>query len=228
MDGGALMPTSAFSGAPNTQLNLLTAAVVQVGNGRGFIVGTDRARYVITAAHCLPRSRYPSPHLANSVNELTFPRIIGPLGSKGTIWAELCALSLTDDLAVFTEPDGQELCSQNDEYEQFTETAITVGEPPPIVPPYEWDSEAGAPARVLSLDCSWLPRTVYSNGRFLTTRGTKIESGMSGSPILNSDGDAIGLISTSGGYEMSYWHPSLMGCLPRWLSMLIPMVQPAT
>lgn len=63
----------------NSQPNLLTAAVVQVGTGRGFIVGAAYdQRYIITAAHCLPRSRYPFPHLANGVRELTFPRLIGP------------------------------------------------------------------------------------------------------------------------------------------------------
>jgi hypothetical protein len=53
-------------------------AVVQVGYGRGFVVGTPSERFIVTAAHCLPRSRYPRPHLANG----TLPRIIGPLGSK--------------------------------------------------------------------------------------------------------------------------------------------------
>jgi hypothetical protein len=27
--------------------------VIQVGGGRGLIIGTDDARYVVTAAHCL-------------------------------------------------------------------------------------------------------------------------------------------------------------------------------
>jgi hypothetical protein len=41
----------------NFQPNLLVDAVVQVGTGRGFIVGgVDDQRYVITAAHCLPRA----------------------------------------------------------------------------------------------------------------------------------------------------------------------------
>ena len=45
-------------------------AVVQVGDGRGFVVGAgEYDRYVITAAHCLPRQ--PKPHLANGVPELT-------------------------------------------------------------------------------------------------------------------------------------------------------------
>jgi hypothetical protein len=88
-------------------------AVVQVGYGRGFVVSAgEYERYVITAAHCLPRSRYPRPHLANGAAELTFPRIIGPLGSKRskqTICAELSFLSLADDVAVFAEPDNQEM-----------------------------------------------------------------------------------------------------------------------
>jgi hypothetical protein len=69
-----------------------TKAVVQIGKrkGRGFIIGDEDYRCIITAAHCLPRSRYPKPHLANGVNELTFSNIAGPLGAKrGTIWAEL-------------------------------------------------------------------------------------------------------------------------------------------
>jgi hypothetical protein len=57
-------------------------AVIRVGakGGRGFIVsaGEDKdERYVITAAHCLPRSRYPSPRLANSATELTFRNFLG-------------------------------------------------------------------------------------------------------------------------------------------------------
>ena len=50
--------------SPMNQPTLLTGAVVEVGHGRGFIVGaTDDTRYVVTAAHCLPRWRYPRPHL---------------------------------------------------------------------------------------------------------------------------------------------------------------------
>jgi hypothetical protein len=212
----------------NSQPNLLTAAVVQVGTGRGFIVGAaDDQRYIITAAHCLPRSRYPFPHLANGGQELTFPRFIGPLGSKRSkhsIWGELCVLSLTDDIAVFAMPDNQALGDEADEYEEFTATAMLVGDAPPLVPPYEWKTVPGAPAWMLSLDLQWLPCIVHSNGRFLVTSGAKIEGGMSGSPILDANGAAIGLISTSRDHASHFddCHPRLAGCLPPWLSMRIP------
>jgi Trypsin-like peptidase domain len=204
----------------NSQPNLLTAAVVQVGAGRGFIVGAaDDQRYVITAAHCLPRSRYPSPHLGNSGSDLTFPRTIGPIGAKKrSIWGELCVLSLTDDIAVFAAPDEQALSDRYDEYEQFTNMAMSIGPPPPTVPPYEWDSVPGAPAWVLSIDRSWTPCAVHNNGRFLSVSGVSIESGMSGSPIVNADGAAIGLISTSSDDDTFNMHPSLADCLPAWLS----------
>jgi Trypsin-like peptidase domain len=217
----------------NSQPNLLTAAVVQVGTGRGFIVGAaDDQRYVVTAAHCLPRSRYPFPHLANGVRELTFPRFIGPLGSKRSkhsIWGELCVLSLTDDVAVFAVPDDQALWDEADEYENFTAIAMSLGDAPPFVPPYEWTTVPGAPAWMLSLDLQWLPCVVHNNRRFLVTSGAKIESGMSGSPILDASGAAIGLISTSGAHRSNFddRHPSLVGCLPPWLSMLIPMAKDA-
>ena len=54
---------------------------------------------------------------------------------------------------------------------------------------------------------------VHHDGRFLYLIGPRgfIEPGMSGSPILDENGAAIGLVSTGDG-------PSLIDCLPPWLS----------
>jgi hypothetical protein len=187
--------------------------------GRGFIVSADgdRDRYVITAAHCLPRDRIPTPNLANSVPELTFPDIIGKLASRRTtIWAQLCAFSLTDDFAVFSEPDGQELYEQCEEYKKFTKVAVTIGKPPDAVEFYKWKATPGTAAWVLSLDREWQHCTVHNNGRFLSIQlDGGVKGGMSGSPIIDANGAAIGLISTSGG-DLSL-NPSLMDCLPPWL-----------
>ncbi|MCK1417646.1 trypsin-like peptidase domain-containing protein [Bradyrhizobium sp. CW4] len=185
----------------NPQQTFLTSAVVRVGRGgRGFIVGTKGlARYVVTAAHCLPRSRYPRPNLANGSKQLAFSQIIGPLGSKPTIWAELQVLNLIDDLAVFGELDDEVF---SEEYAKLTDTAMKAG-----VPPHQVEM----PGWVLSLDCRWVPCTVQSGDRLLHISKAKIENGMSGSPILNAAGAAIGLISTGS------TNPSLADCLPPWI-----------
>ncbi|WP_314961492.1 serine protease [Bradyrhizobium cosmicum] len=196
----------------------IAPAIVKVGGGRGFIVSSGTDHYVITAAHCLPRSRYPRPHLANSGNDLIFPEIIGQIGSKKrNIWGELCVLSLTDDIAVLAAPDNQSLPERADEYERFTGTALSVGISPVAVPPSEWHSLPGAPAWVLSVQRQWVPCAVFNNGRFLYVRGASIESGMSGSPILDTNGAAIGAISTSSNDDTVNMHPSLTDCLPTWL-----------
>lgn len=198
-------------------------AVIHVGGARGFVVSAGEVRYIITAAHCLPRWRYPYPHLANGPIELTFPRMIGPLGSKRTkraIGAELCFLSLADDVAVFMEPDGQMLGDENDQYQAFTEQAITLGPAPNACGPWEWTVESETPAWLLSLDGQWLRCTVQNGGRWLTVRqgAELIKSGMSGSCIVDDNGAAIALVSTGGGtVGDGGFHPSLMGCLPPWL-----------
>jgi hypothetical protein len=194
-------------------------AVVRVGDGRGFVVSAgEYVRYVITAAHCLPK--HPKPHLANDANELTYA-IIGPVGrKKPTIWAGLCADNLVDDVAVFSEPDGQMLCDECESYEKFTAgSALVIGMPPVAVEPYNWRTTTGTAAWVLSLDRKWQPCLVQSNGRFLCIKDVKIEGGMSGSPIIDANGSAIGLISMGDGgddYGNSV-NPSLMDCLPPWL-----------
>src|SRR6266849_2635913 len=104
-------------------------AVVQVGDGRGFIVSAGDARFIITAAHCLPW--HPKPHLGNDITELTYQNILGRLGAtRRTVWAELAADDIASDVAVLAKPDGQELYDQCRRYETFTRSAIMIGRPP--------------------------------------------------------------------------------------------------
>jgi hypothetical protein len=227
-------------GATGHKFDQAREAVVRVGGGRGFIAGADYKSYIITAAHCLPeRARHLYPHLGNGTSELLVKKLVGPLAPKRherKIWAELCGLNQTDDLAVFCEPDHQ--CAPGDEYEryrQFTDRAVLAVAPSPAVVEshlWEWPwrddrvtTVRPADAFVLGLDLTWKSCTAYNTGRFLTLLGVPIEGGMSGSPILNAEGAAIGVISTAheglGGPEPATagnnTHPSLMDCLPPWL-----------
>jgi hypothetical protein len=197
-------------------MGIATRAVIRVGDGRGFIVSAGESRYVITAAHCLPLDRLPTPHLANSASELTFPKIMGR--KRLTIWGELCSFSLTDDFAVLCEPDVE--CGEDHyiRFETFTKRAMPVGLSPDTVDPHLSKERPGQIAWTMSLAGDWQKCTVYNGGRFLTLdTGAKIESGMSGSPIVNDKGAAIGVISTGNSGVGSNLNPSLTDCLPPWL-----------
>ena len=201
-------------------------SVINVGTGRGFIVSAGESRYIVTAAHCV-ESRIPKPHLANGINEKTIPNVLGKLGSKRqTVWAELHFCSICDDVVVLSEPDGQELYDKWRRYETFTATAISLGNPPEIVELYKWSETPGAAASVFSLDGEWQSCTLHNGGRFLSIEeNSLIKSGMSGSPIIDSNGAAIGLISTSGGGEHGHnISPNLLDCLPPWLLRKLDVV----
>jgi S1-C subfamily serine protease len=191
-------------------------AVVQVGGGRGFVVSAGETRYVITAAHCLPH--YPEPHLANGASELSYENILGALGQQEqTVWAELVEFNAASDVAVLGEPDGQVLWDESYQYQAFTGQAMTIGKSPAPLAPYLWEERSGTAAFILSLDFEWQPCTSHNGGRFLMIGdgADGIKSGMSGSPIIDINGAAIGLVSTSGPGENK--NPSLMDCLPHWL-----------
>jgi hypothetical protein len=199
----------------------MSDAIVQVGcrDGRGFIVGgAHGARYVVTAARCLAQSRFPRPNLAFRVREWTFPNVIGPLGAnRGTITAQLCVINLADDIAVFGEPN-KELGFETHQYKQFTAIAMPVAEPPATPEPCRWRNASGSRAWVSAPDGTWLCCSVQDSGGFLMVGGVDVTSAMSGSPIVNADGAAIGLISaTEGGGRYDTGYRSLVDCLPAWL-----------
>jgi hypothetical protein len=206
-------------------LQSLRAAIVRVGGGRGFVVvdpGETWRRYVVTAAHCLPR--YPRPN----VNwDSTFKDLLGPLSRRRpTVWAECLFVDPVADLAVLQMPDSQELTAEADVYD----TLIDAAAPLPIAGPEQ------------------LPDMVYMLGRdpakliagklrdpefvrlslWVTATNGYVQGGMSGSPIVAPDGAAIGVVSISGGVGDLETHveagpsPWLAARLPRWLADPLP------
>lgn len=211
-------------------------AVVRVGDGRGFVIETEReTRFVVTAAHCLPH--LPDPH---PWAERTYPKLIGPLGAEPTIWTECVFVDAVSDLAVLGSPDNQRLYEEAPGYEEFVGAVAalpigglsyaratrTLSDGTSFLMPPQAEGEV----RLLSLDGRWFSCTVQSggNGLWLKDAVEGIAGGMSGSPVLTPDGVAIGVVSNSEGLEGREGGPSpeLLAHLPGWLARQV--APPAT
>jgi hypothetical protein len=188
----------------------LAAAVLKVGDGRGFVVKHAWGRYVITAAHCLPHM--PPAAAAAGVEEKTYGKLLGPLGSEPTVWAECKFVDPVADIAVLGEPDYQELPKAVDRL--VGGAALRIG----CIAPHAENIDG----RMLSLEGEWLPcKVAYLGGPLWTSKCSK--PGMSGSPIIDDSGKAIGVIASGS----DSWnetspptygpHPCLAANLPGWL-----------
>lgn len=180
------------------------ACVVKVGGGRGFVIkrrhtipaiaGPESTtfrlkhfverRLVVTAAHCLPS--LPPPFAMGSNHDLTY-QLLGSLdGSKTGVRAECLFVNPVADIAVFGEPDGQT------GYDQEAYDALT-GD----VPIIRIDKARSGPGWVLALDGHWVRTTikVFSSIWGASLSIDPVEAGMSGSPILNDAGRAVGIVA---------------------------------
>jgi Trypsin-like peptidase domain len=205
-----------------------TRAVVQVGSdgGRGFIVAAGHTRYIVTAAHCV--GRLPSLYSACDRSDITYPDFIGPLGGPRHVWAECVFIDPISDIAVFCEPDNQELPDQAQAYEALTEqaTPFRIGKlrfsrqrlrPREVSITVDGERrsftrqglrgprKASSDARMQSLAGEWFSCRVTSLGRSLwfDQAAQPVIGGMSGSPIVLPDGAAVGVVSTSEGGHSS-------------------------
>jgi hypothetical protein len=104
------------------QLDKAKAAVIRVGDGRGFVVN-GRAyfadgphdRLIITAAHCLPF--FPPCTGASYLGERTYKKLLGPIGSKPIVWAECLFADPVSDIAILGPPDNQAMSDHAAAYE---------------------------------------------------------------------------------------------------------------
>jgi hypothetical protein len=229
-------------GSDSEALRAALAAVVTVGLGRGFVVEGrglwDRpARYIITAAHCLPErpdgQKLPPPHGGSYTEERIYANLLAPLGEQPSVWCECLFVDPIADIAVLGAPDNQELSDEADAYEALVDAAtpLAVAEPPskpiaeevaPLVEAEKQWAWRECPAFLLSLSNEWFPCKVqHAPGGTLLISDTKegIAGGMSGSPIIAEDGGAIGIVclgSGSPGDDEGGPNPRLMGNLPGW------------
>lgn len=164
----------------------LKEAVVLVGSARGFAVKTrNDERWVVAAAHCL--HALPPPQELMFPEKRTYADLLGSLGGERTVCAEALFVDPTSDLVVLGEPDVVMLPDEWRTYMEFMERpALTVG----LAKQSGW---------LLSLEGDWLPCKCESTDpaeRWLKVSGANIEGGMSGSPIVDDEGHAMGVVSS--------------------------------
>jgi hypothetical protein len=175
--------------------------IVRVGAGRGFVIERRGRRLVITAAHCLPE--LPPAMSFSLLEERTYAKLLGDINAPPTIAAECLFVDPVADIAVLGEPDDQALPQASEAYGILTDACPTL----PI------SDRIHDSALLLYLDGLWRPCTLRAfRNAFRVDATPSIQGGMSGSPILNTDGEAVGVVVTNEGP-----HPKLVDCLPAWL-----------
>jgi hypothetical protein len=83
-------------------------ALVAVGKGRGFVIETNSARLVVTAAHCL-RPKLPPAASISYTKDRTYCRLLGTVGKRRSVSAECLFVDPVADIAVLASPDRQDL-----------------------------------------------------------------------------------------------------------------------
>ena len=187
------------------QLRKAKSAVVTVGDGRGFVVNHGHSRLVVTAAQCLPFF----PHGESDLGEKTH-KILAPLGSEPTVWAQCLFADPIADIAVLGSPDGQGLPDEAKAYEVLLKSATPL-------------SIADGPEQgrgwVLSLERHWLRCTVQiinDGSLWIPNTSPHVVPGMAGSPIISDSVEAIGVLSL--GTNLEGWkNPRLVRDLPGWV-----------
>jgi len=201
-------------------------AVVRVGEGgRGFVVeGRGNERYVVTAAHCLPRM--PQPYGFSRLEELTYRRLLAPLGGEPSVSCLCLFVDPISDLTVLGMPDDLEPDDEAEAYEELVAAAIplVVAEPPREAV----EDMRECRAFLLSLSDRWFPCTVqhYGDSMVVSDAAEDIVGGMAGSPIVSENGSAVGVLCLSfGGYDKPHRvggvNPQLMGNLPSWFLKML-------
>ena len=213
----------------NEKYEKAKSAVITVGSDRGFVIEHGHDRYVVTAAHCLPRNDegllpIPAVGAIAPLEKRTYRDWLAPLGSKPAVWVECRFVDPVADIAVLCSPDTQVYSDESDAYDDLVNSVepinvVTTDDVPKRIPTLplspDWTPDVRISTLLLSLDGSWIPCTMLTlPGGPLCPEDTTakvIKSGMSGSPIISEDGTALGVVANS------HSNPRLACHLPGWI-----------
>jgi hypothetical protein len=148
-------------------------------------------------------------HRASHSYERTSTKLLGALDSEATISAECFFADPIADVALLCEPDSQ---ADSDDWERWLEFTD------PIEPLKFGSAVPNSCAWILDLSGSWREVIGFglSNNSIADIHASfNLQGGMSGSPILESSGRIVGLVSTDSS------HPRLPHTLPAWFAHLI-------
>jgi hypothetical protein len=207
---------------PSTSNNKIqvstTSAVLRVGYGRGFVVDCQgplgREPIVITAAHCIVDAvlangtqGLPSCHPARYTEDGTYKALLGPLGAEPAVWAACLFVDPIADIAVLGQPDNQVLIDEAAAFDVLMGSTgrLAIADAPAqsreLVTGfggYQFENltSGGGLAWVLSLEGRWLEGLVERRSGCLSFKPAEFfVGGMSGSPIVDAAGAAIGVVS---------------------------------
>ena len=193
--------------------------VITVGEGRGFVVEHRGEHLVVTASHCLPW--LPSGFGIAYSEEHAYRNMLGPLGSEPTVACECLFINPIADVAVVGVPDTETFSDEADGYRALLEyaTPFRITEAP----------ENGR-GFLPSLEGEWFECRVewmkkVDSPLWVSKLAQSIEGGMSGSPIVSENGDAIGIVAAfamekgkdAAMDKFGASNPRLTRDLPPWL-----------
>ena len=184
-------------------------AVIAVGSWHGFVVQGVYDRFVVTAAHCLPR--LPPCNVGEYDRECLYPSLLGPPGGQQTVAAACCFADPISDIAVLRAPNSVQYAVEFGQFVHLTDAAtpLSIAEPP--------EASLG---RIPSPDSSWSSHVVCLAGGRLLIIGDldKILVEMSGVPIISDQRKAIGVLCPDPERQaLGASHPGLVGSLPTHL-----------
>jgi hypothetical protein len=189
-------------------------SVVSVGDGLGFVVeGQAARRFIITTVRSLrvlPLYEYHPDY-----RDWSYRGLVGRRRGPCYVTAECVFVDLVANIAVLASPADRVAFASDEEIQEFEALVASV---PALSVARDPEKHAFRPkegARLPSPDGGWSPcEIIATDCGVLIEPPANIDARILGGPIVNDDGEAIGLVSD----DFRGPYPFLAHHLPRWLA----------